>query len=79
MMCRENALPASVASLFSTYKIGAVCQELLTRGYRDLRNAARGILMDRNIRSAPTLFSNTDLLAYSALGIIKYAFMPKRG
>jgi len=44
--------------------------------YRDLRNTARGILMGRNIRSAPTLFSNTDLPAYAALGIIKYAFMP---
>jgi hypothetical protein len=46
--------------------------------YRDL-SFARGILMGRNIRSAPTLFSSTDLLAYAALGIIKYAFMPKRG
>jgi len=31
MICRENALPATMASLFPGYKIGAVCQELLRK------------------------------------------------
>jgi hypothetical protein len=46
--------------------------------YRDLRNAARGILMGRNIRSAPTLFSNTDLPAY-AVGHHQVCLYAKRG
>jgi hypothetical protein len=36
--------------------------------YRDLRNAARGILMGRNIRSAPTLF-----FQYGFAGICRWA------
>jgi hypothetical protein len=31
MMCREIALPARMASLFSAYKIGAVCQEAFVK------------------------------------------------
>jgi glycosyltransferase involved in cell wall biosynthesis len=46
--------------------------------YRDLRNAAHRVLMGDNLRSEQTHFSNTDLLAYSAFGFIKYLLMPRR-
>jgi GT2 family glycosyltransferase len=40
--------------------------------YGDMRNAARGILGAKTAQTPVTAFSNKDLLAYAALGALKY-------
>ena len=45
--------------------------------YRDLRNAARRFVTGDNMRAPEFLFSNTDLLAYTAFGLLKYLFAPR--
>ena len=47
--------------------------------YRDLKNAARGILMGRNIRSAPTLFFQYGFAGICRIGHHQVCLYAKRG
>jgi hypothetical protein len=51
-MCREIALPARMASLFPSYKIGAVCQEAFVKT-ADRIGALHGLDAGEKINSKP--------------------------